>query len=115
MCWGHGTWGLQAVPGGSGLCPAGTEGTTTAVAGTEAELHVQLMRMSGPGWSWVLGPSVGAWGAPKANRVLTQHPTPASPRHPRLLLLPPECLNSCKQRRREIRTSLGLFVLSTQY
>lgn len=40
------------MPGGMGLCHAGTEGTTTAVAGTEAvaELHTQLMRMSGPGW-----------------------------------------------------------------
>lgn len=99
------------MPGGMGLCHAGTEGTTTAVAGTEAvaELHTQLMRMSGPGWSWVLGPQSGGLGGTCVNRVVTQHPTPASPRCPRLLLLPPEYLNSYKQRRRETNTSLGLF------
>lgn len=33
------------MPGGKGLCRAGTEGTTTAVTGAEtvAELHLQLM------------------------------------------------------------------------
>lgn len=71
-----GTWDLGAV--GCAwevrVCHAGTEGTTIAVAGPEAELPVQLMGMSGPGWSWVLGASVGAWGHLKQTGCLHNSP-----------------------------------------
>lgn len=42
------------MPGEPGLCHGGNEGTTAAGGWHRgcAELHVQPMRMSGPGWSW---------------------------------------------------------------
>lgn len=65
------------MPGGKGLCHAGTGDTTMAVAGAEAvaELRLQLMSRAG---AW-LEVGAGIWRGTCANSAVTQQSTPASP------------------------------------